>query len=719
MNTKSVRLLAIAISALLVVSTFSAAFVNVGMSSQPGIEPKNMDEDVKSAPLKVDPNEPVEPLPDTHHSYWALGAQAYWTYYYSGVGVYVYAYRLEYIGTNVEIWVQTGARGINFPPGDPRNGPDGVTRPTYAMLQYLADQYEQVILPKESEFFGAPLFHDGTNAQLQYLSPTIPDDPEYYHEPTGRAVILVCNIRDTNYFNPNYGLRVIGVHIGAYEDVYYDRNVITLDAYSWYHQLGPEGTVWGEHYCWLGWPYYENPPGNYTHPVTSPYAYDSTVAHEFQHLLHYELCPNDDIWMNEGCSMYAEFLCGYGIDPQYPNEYFYCPDNSLTVWGDLGPDAIIGDYGAVGLWCMYLADRYGAPFLSQYFTLGGGGIGGIDAALQVSHHKERFPEVYRDWKLANLMRADCPGGGKYNYKSIDFNDPIYLPVRLYEVSGLPVAPTTGTSFGNTFTTNGYDTYVSRIAGWGSDYIAFRDWSRPGFLYFDGDDTAQVPFWTLTSNGWYSGTGYDLANFLIAGSAYVNPADPTLTIVTAYGLETLWDFGFVQVSTDGGNTWTSLANDYTTSLHDPSAHPDIIANLPGLTDYNPDFPDWTTMSFDLAAYAGQTVKIGFRYMTDWGTTYEGWWINSATVSGAAVTLAPVGLVIPVADFQVTVLQAIVVCKKTLYVPYDMKLNHPANKGMTIALANSPSYVILIVTPTGSDGTNDYKFQATKLPLFKFC
>jgi len=585
-------------------------------------------------------------------------------------------------------------------------------------LEYLADQCEQVILPREAEFFGAPLFHDGTNAQLQYLSPSIPDDPEYYFEPTGRAVILVCNIRDTNYFNPYYGLRVIGVHIGAYEDVYYDRNVITLDAYSWYHQLGPADTVWGEHYCWLGWPYNENPPGNYTHPVTGPYAYDSTVAHEWQHLLHYELCPGDELWMNEGCSMYAEFLCGYGIDPDYPNSYFYTPDNSLTEWGDLGPDDILADYGAAALWCMYLADRYGAELLRLYFRLGAYGVFGIqsiDYALEFTHHNERFPEVYRDWKIANLIRADSPGAGKYNYKSINLNDPVYIPVRLYEVSGFPVSMTTGTSFGTswTYTTPSYDTGISSLARWGSDYIALRNWKNAGFVYFDGDEST-VPehsYWTMTAEGWYSGTGVDLANYVLAGDAYVDPSDPVLTIVTAYGLETLWDYGFVQVSTDGGTTWTSLANAYTTSDHDPAAHPDIVAYLPGLTDYNPDWSDWTTMDFDLTAYSGMNVMIGFRYMTDWATTYEGWWINSATVSGSALTLDNMDIVSKT-SYQVNVLMALKADGKYVYVPYDVKVGPITNIGEFFGFAKSPTYMVLIVTPTMDKGTTDYQFKAYK-------
>jgi len=699
MNLKQDKLLSIAIIMLLLVSAFSVVFTNRAVSSPIYVEPKGIDEDVKTAALDL--SEQVEPQGETHHSYWNLDDLATWTVYRSGVGLYLSTHQLSYIGTNVEIWVQWN---INFPSGQtPNRNPP--TKPTYAMLQYLADQFEDNILPKESEFFGAPLFHDGSNANLDDL---LGLDPDYYYEPSGRAVILVQNIRDTNYYDPSYPYYVIGVHISSYESYYYDRNVVTLDAVSWFHGLGPATMNWGNHLSIVS-----GIPTIHNHNVTSPYAYDSTVAHEFQHLLHYELCPGDETWMNEGCSMFAEYLCGYGIDPDYPNSYFATPDNSLTEWGDQGDINILADYGAAALWCMYLADRYGAEFLRLYFLLGAYGIHGIDGinyALYFTHHNERFPEVYRDWKLANLIRADSPGAGKYNYKSINLNDPVYIPVRLYEESGFPVPMKKGTDYGNTITMLNYDTGISTIYRWGSDYIALRDWSRPGFVYFDGDDLtqAQHSYWTLTADGWYSGTGEDLVEYLLGGTAHVDPANPDLTLVTAYGLEKLWDYGFVQVSTDGGATWTSLENEYTTSDHDPAAHPDIVANLPGLTDYNPDWPDWTTMHFDLSDYADQTVMIGFRYMTDWATTYEGWWIDSATVSGTALTLENMDIQSE-ADFQVTVVKAIWADGKYVYVPYDVRLDDLTETGEHNTFAKNPTYVVLIVTPTMDKGTVDYQFK----------
>ena len=299
--SKSIKLLTVAISIVLVVSAFSAISINRAYSSTDFVEPKGIDEDVET--VAFDLSEPIEPAGETHHSYWNLGDVAIWTGYLSPGYIFLTYYTLSYIGTEVEIWVQNN---IRYPTNDPRNGPVppnvGPTKPTYAMLEYLADQYEQNILPTESEFFGAPLFHDGSNAQIQYLFAAIPDDPEYYHEPSGRAVILVCNIRDTNFYDYTYPYYVIGVHIGEYESYFYDRNIVTLDAVNWYHGLGPATMNWGDHYYW---------PTNifHNHNVLSPYAYDSTLAHEFQHLLHYELCPGDATFMNEGCSMFAEFLC--------------------------------------------------------------------------------------------------------------------------------------------------------------------------------------------------------------------------------------------------------------------------------------------------------------------------------------------------------------------------------------------------------------------------
>jgi hypothetical protein len=386
------KVLAISITILLLVSAFSAVFVIRTGASSPATEPElvAIDDNVKD--VQIDSQMP-EPLggegsyysAEAKTPYWNLGEQAIWLRYGSGYASAWTWFTLSYIGTSVEIWVQAS---IKYAPGDPRNGPSTSlvpsalrpTKPTYAMLEYLANQFETNILPEETAFFGAPVFHDGSNAQTPVYYPGLPGmTPDYYSEPTGRTVILVSNIKDANYVDYTYPYYVIGSFVSSMVDFYFDRNVVNLDAIGWFHNLGPASVNWGDHYYW---------PTDilHNHNVLGPYAYDSTLAHEWQHLLHYELCPGDVLFMNEGCSMYSEYLCGYGIDPDYMNSYFFTPDNSLTEWGDQGDINILADYGAAALWTMYLADRYGASFLQQYFNQGGGGTDGISYALYVNHY---------------------------------------------------------------------------------------------------------------------------------------------------------------------------------------------------------------------------------------------------------------------------------------------------------------------------------------------
>ncbi|MEM2118477.1 MAG: immune inhibitor A [Candidatus Bathyarchaeia archaeon] len=667
------------IVALLSVMIVVAVPTNVSYASGPDYIPI----DVEDAPrYDVVVEGSIEPR--NHHSYWQVGDLAYWLMadFYRG-RYYVTYYQLRAIGNNVEIWVQYN---LAWPPGDPRPYPTILDE----QIQYLLNEFDNKIYPIDTEYFGVPDFHDGYYAYLPGLL-GLPAD--YYYEENGRNVILVSNIRDENYYNYNYPYYIAGFYSSAYE-VYFDRNVITIDSYQWERRIGPPG------YEWI--------PGI---PVTRPYVYESTIAHEYQHLIHRDYQPSPETFMNEGCSMYAELLCGYGIDAAYLNSYFATPDNSLTVWGDQGDINILADYGAAALWTAYLSDHYGGADLIRYYVQSGiSGIDGINNALAAFGYKERFDDVYHDWRLANLIRADFPGCKKYNYFSLNLNDPEIIPVRMYEIGGLPVPWTKGTDFGNTITILGYDTGVSKIGPYGTDYIVFENWTKSGvgFIYFDGDDVAPYG-WELTAEGyWWSGAA-NLMNTLLVGKAYVDPADPTLVLTTYWDIEDYWDFGFVQVSTDNGQTWASLENEYTTYEHEPDAHPDIIANLPGLTGWS---MDWITMSFDLSAYAGQNIMIGFRYMTDWATLYEGWFIENASVSGASLALTPV---YPEADFQVTVVIALVVDGKTLYIPFDMWLCDKTEKGMAVGHAKAPNYTVFVVSPVMHQGFVDYSFKATKLPM----
>ncbi|MFX1415303.1 MAG: hypothetical protein ACFFC0_00765 [Promethearchaeota archaeon] len=622
-----------------------------------------------------------------------------WTIGYETDDPYI---TLRAVSEYAEVWV---AEDLSFPEGDPRN--DGYfTAITDEMCQYLADQVSEVIYPRCTEFFGVPPDRDGTNTIFEQVG--FPEWTYDWMEATDnpqRVVVKVFNIRDASYYDPTYPYYVIGFYDSTWTD-YCQRNIIHLDCLSWWQRLGPEGTQW-----------FPDTAPELEVPANYAFAYDGTTAHEYQHLIHHDYNPGDDSFMNEGCSMYAEVLCDYGIPWGHINSYLYTPDNSLTKWGDQGDINILADYGVAALWTIYLSDHFGAELLSYFVKSGIGGIYGINSALAHFGYSETFDDIYHNWRIANLIHSDTPGHGIYNYKSLDLADGI--PIRVYEFDGLPEGWVRASdAFGTTWTLPGYDTFETHVGPYGSDYIGFENvpkW-RTKWFFFNGDPWAEIG-WSLTDWGWYSGEG-DLVNYLLYGNAYVDPADPTLTISTYWDIEDFWDFGFVQVSTDDGATWTSLENEYTTYDYDPSAHPDIVANLPGLTSWSgfidPDNPYAKyTMSFDLSDYEGQNVMIGFRYMTDWAFTYEGWYIDDTVeVSGLGVELAPM---YPDWQFQVTLIAVQHQSNgKIKYKIEEFEMNHVWENGYTRLTRSDYDYVYLIVSPTGYDGMADYRFGAVVLP-----
>jgi bacillopeptidase F (M6 metalloprotease family) len=121
---------------------------------------------------------------------------------------------------------------------------------------------------------------------------------------------------------------------------------------------------------------------------------------------------------------------------------------------------------------------------------------------------------------------------------------------------------------------------------------------------------------------------------------VPTANPTLTFKGKYDLEEHWDYGFVQISTDGGNTYTSVACSHTNSDNVPNAHPLVLKYVPGYSGVQSTFQ---TETCNLSAYAGKTVILLFRGVTDWGTlgndadpANDGWFVDDITLGGTLIS-----------------------------------------------------------------------------------
>ncbi|MHA1196336.1 MAG: hypothetical protein ACTSRH_11965 [Promethearchaeota archaeon] len=612
-------------------------------------------------------------------------------------------------GDFIEVWV---ANDLSFPEGDPRNDDPYNIMISDEMINYLIEEFDNIIYSREIEFFGKPNDRDGTNTIFELIGwPSFMYDWISTDNPQ-RIIVKILNIRDENYYDPSYPYYVAGFYSPLYTQDYYNRNMVHIDCWRWWQRLGPEGMQW----------FPEDRPDLV---VTRPHVYESTLAHEYQHNIHDDLQPNDDLFMNEGCSMYAELLCGYPPDPGYINTFLATPDNSLTIWGDQGDINILADYGQVLMWTTYLVDHYSTEeykFLSKYMSLGPElyGVDAINQALiDLGFVNENFETIFHDWKIANMLHTDHPGNGKYNYKSINLDE--YDAVRTYEITRARIPWTMASEeFGETITILGYPTGMYDVGPFGTDYIYFKNIKGLNILKFDGDDYSNYGWtWSDEYGGWYSGEFFNLYDaLLISEPIHVNDGDQ-LTIDTWYNIEEGWDFGFVQVSEDGGETWISLENEYTTYDHDPDAHQDIIANLPGLTG---ELDEPVTMNFDLGAYNDRDIIIGFRYMTDWAYTETGWVIYSAKITNndkpdsTELSLTQKFPIPPEVDFQVTIITKYTTrWGQEFYFINDMMCKNDATEyGISLIYDCKKIDTYLLVSPMMENGYADYKFKISKFP-----
>lgn len=561
------------------------------------------------------------------------------------------AYNLLAEDDTAQIWVQAN---LSWPAGDPRETPVV----TCEQASYMLNQFSSNIYPKEIDFFGEPGFHDGSNALLPSLL-GLPAD--YYADETGRQVVLVSNIRDENYYDPDYPLYIAGFYTSAFE-TYFDRNTMTIDAYDWANRTGPDSA--------------------------RPFLYEGTFAHEYQHLLHDDYDSGEENWINEGMADLAEWLVGYGHPDGHVNAAASNPENSLPVWEDQGDLEILTDYGQAYLFQLYLLEQYGTEFTQALFRNTEHSISGVDSTLAAFSSNRTFADVFHDWSVAMLIDSKFKGG-RYEFTNIDFKLDIGTPddpnPEAFDTPGAPP--------------------------WGTDYIWITgDPKDVSHLVFNGVPfTSNPTAWTSDGDVLYSGSGNLLDNWAI----FEATGGGTLTFDTSYDIEEAWDFGFVQVSTDGGHTWTSLANEHTTSEHDPSAHPKVVENVPGLTGES----DWVTMSFDLSAYAGQDILIGFRYVTDWAAVFPGWWIDNVYVDDTLISdgsstdpFQDLTEILPINnDFTVTFVG--ISEKKGNGNPYKvltMKVDEMSESGrqQLNALLNSSSSVVMLVTYDAPEGTTTY-------------
>ena len=195
-----------------------------------------------------------------------------------------------------------------------------------------------------------------------------------------------------------------------------------------------------------------------------------TLAHEFQHMIHFyqKSALRDAVnesWLNEMASEVAEDLIAdkamingpRGVaydDPtagepenrrgRLPNYNLY-NDVQVTSWPRSYP---LPNYSINYAFGAYLARNYGgAALFSDIVQSPHAGVGAVEAAVRNQGHDESFPELLTNWAAANLLSdntgAPAPyryntgtwstsstGGVQYRLGSINLYNYVYAPGRV-------------------------------------------------------------------------------------------------------------------------------------------------------------------------------------------------------------------------------------------------------------------------------------------------
>jgi immune inhibitor A len=325
----------------------------------------------------------------------------------------------------------------------------------------------------------------------------------------------------------------------------------------------------------------------------------STMAHEFQHMIHWHLDRNEETWLNEGFSVLAELLNGYdtgGFDYLYVSQ----PDLQLNTWPS-SPNSS-PHYGASFLFVSYFLDRFGDGATQALVAHPDNGMVSIDAVLEEQNITDplsgvliQADDVFADWVVTSYLNDQSVSDGRYAY--INYRQ-APLAGDTEQVKNCSPDPRSRT-----------------VQQYGVDYISINC-SSSYTLVFQGDNEVGVlpqnPF--SGDYAFWSNKGDESNMTLTRTFDFSTVTGPiVLTYNTWFDLESDYDYLYLVASEDG-EQWEILQTPSSTDRN-PSG------NSYGW-GYNGKTSGWIEENVDLSRFAGKQVQIRFEYVTDAAVNGEG-------------------------------------------------------------------------------------------------
>ena len=326
-------------------------------------------------------------------------------------------------------------------------------------------------------------------------------------------------------------------------------------------------------------------------------AFNQTVAHEFQHMIHWHMHPRDNAWLNEGMSMLAEQVNHYPPVSE-PSAFFAMPTTQLNTW-TLSGDSSVAHYGAAYLYLLYLYERFGRGLIHTIvadrkytdFEL-------IDDALRQRHIHQTALQIFTKWVVANVVNDRSVAKGIYGYSHIGDK------VNVTRVESVPFS------------------FSGSVPPYAAQYLSVTAPSKPFRLQFSAPSS--VPVVSIAQSGpfWWGNRG-DMSDTSLTRTVDLRRVHhAVLHFQTSYDIEKDYDYAYVEASTDGGKTWQTLPGSHTTTSNPFGAS---YGNA-----YTGDSKGWLAERVDLSAYAGRRILMRFQYITDDEYNGQGFVVKNITI-----------------------------------------------------------------------------------------
>ena len=320
------------------------------------------------------------------------------------------------------------------------------------------------------------------------------------------------------------------------------------------------------------------------------------IAHEYQHVFLYHRDVNEEDWVNEAFAGFAEYYTseyGTGNDSVHKlgDEFLNTPAIGLTHLG-LSENQQ-AKYGAGALFMIYLAEQFGDEVVARLHAESADGWRGIEKVLR-EYAAVSADEVFADWALANYV-GDADRG--YGY---EFMDPPPTPAQ-------PSATIREFPALHKGSLPQYSAEYLAINVSGAERLSLRLTQEPEAKLID----------TAAAEGrfFYYGVSSDSHSSRLTREIDLDTyRSAWLEFRVWYDLTENYEYGYVQISRDGGQTWSILPGNHT-----------LDKNVAGVfydNGYTGQSGVWLQERMSLARYAKSRILLRFETLSDLVTTYNG-------------------------------------------------------------------------------------------------